>query len=280
MAFDSIGNTWFGTEGGLSKFDGKKWGSYLTEFEGVYTYVRDIEFTANGVVWICAPLDKGVIKFDGTTWTSYTDDVLVSTKIMNMLIDKNQNKWFGTKDGISMFDNKQWYTFNKDNGFTVKGINDMIAIDSNNTILLASMEGIYKYDGSEWMEFNPFDGPHRWVVSLAIDSSGNLWVCTIGDLYMYDGCIWKNFTVTQYLPVSDNGYSLNHVRVNKNNHIFTAFVEIGGEKGGLLKYDGANWTLIDKSDGLIGSRILSIEFAPDGTMWVGTTEGVTHFFEY
>lgn len=279
IAFDSTGNIWLGTEGGLSKFNGKEWESYLTEFEGVYTHVKDIEVALNGDIWICAPLDKGVKKFDGTTWTSYIDEP-VSTKVMAVHIDMNQNKWFSTDFGVSMFNDKQWYTFNKGNGFDVKGIRGMISIDSN-TILAPSLEGVYKYDGSTWAEFNPVEGPHRWVTSLATDSTGNLWVATSGDLYMYDGYIWKNFTVTQYLPESENGYSLYHVRVNRDYNIFVTFDELGGDnKGGVLKYNGTDWTLIDKSDGLIGSVVLSIEFAPDGTMWVGTTEGVTHFFEY
>ncbi len=280
IAFDSIGNTWFGTEGGLSKFNGKEWELYLAEFEGAYTHVRDIAVAANGDIWICAPLDKGVKKFDGTTWTSYMDNVLVSTKIKTILIDKNQYKWFGSDVfGISMFDNKQWHTFNKKNGFEIKGVHDMVVTDSNH-ILIASYEGIYKYDGSELMKFNPEEGPDRHVRSLAIDSLGNLWVGTIGDLYMYDGYIWKNFKVTQYLPESEHGYSLHHVAVNRDNYIFVNFTELVGDKGGVLKYNGTDWTTIDKSVGLIGNSILSIEFAPDGTMWVGTTEGVTHFLEY
>lgn len=69
---DLAGNMWFGTNAGVSKFDGANWTSY-TENDGlVGNNVLCMAIDLDGTIWFGT--DQGVSHFDGTTWTSYQAD--------------------------------------------------------------------------------------------------------------------------------------------------------------------------------------------------------------
>jgi len=63
IAIDSAGNKWFGTNGGLLKFDGNKWTKYTTSDGLVQNQVTAIMIDKKGVLW-CGT-NGGISKFYG-----------------------------------------------------------------------------------------------------------------------------------------------------------------------------------------------------------------------
>ncbi len=68
VAVDADNNKWFGTEFGLSEFDGTVWQTYLAENPSA-DFVLDLFFDNQGSLWIGSL--AGVTKFDGSTFTDY-----------------------------------------------------------------------------------------------------------------------------------------------------------------------------------------------------------------
>ncbi len=66
---DHKGNIWFGTQGGISVFDGKAFTSYTTDNGLNSNNILCLTTDSNGVVWIGT--DNGVNSFSNGTFTSY-----------------------------------------------------------------------------------------------------------------------------------------------------------------------------------------------------------------
>ena len=107
IAIDSEGNKWFGTSGGVSKFDGKNWTTFTTDDGLAYNEAPFIVIDPEDNKWIgYGYYAKGVSKYDGTNWTTYTEsDGLVDDRVLSIAVDSAGNKWFGTRAGLSFLGN-------------------------------------------------------------------------------------------------------------------------------------------------------------------------------
>jgi ligand-binding sensor domain-containing protein len=158
---DSDNNKWFGTIGGISKFDGEKWTTYL---EGVH--VRSIAFDTKNNLWI-GTWGSGVFMFDGTNWSNFTEiDGLVSNYIFSILIDNQGNKWIGTNDGLSKFEDNNFTSY-----FERILCFSFIEIDSEGNLWFATNSGVMKFDGTNWITY--FDGVD--IRALAV-SEDEIWI--------------------------------------------------------------------------------------------------------
>ena len=111
IAIDATGNKWFGTSGGVSKFDGTSWTTYTTADGLVSNSVRSIAIDAWGNKWF-GTNGEGVSKFDGTRWTTYTTaNGLYNNYVFCITIDAAGNVWFGTSGGMSKYDGTRWTNY-------------------------------------------------------------------------------------------------------------------------------------------------------------------------
>jgi ligand-binding sensor domain-containing protein len=72
VAKDGMGNWWFGTKHGLSKFDNTSWTSYTVETHNIIS--NNIKFLAkdiDGKIWFAS--DVGLSYFNGDTWINFTN---------------------------------------------------------------------------------------------------------------------------------------------------------------------------------------------------------------
>ncbi|MEJ2104917.1 MAG: two-component regulator propeller domain-containing protein, partial [Ignavibacteriaceae bacterium] len=121
--------------------------------------------------------------------------------------------------------------------------------------------------------------PSNEIKCLAIDDNGIKWIGTQYGLAKYDGTVWTVYdTSNSCLP--DN--IVNSIAVDGNGNIWIAtgytfiFPPIG--PGGLVKIDGADWTVFNPSNsGLPTSHTTSIEIDERGNKWVGTSSGLVKY---
>ena len=161
VAIDNQDNKWFGTygfyndlindliHGGVSKFDGKEWTTYITSNSGlVVNGINAIAIDAQDNKWFGT--NHGVSKFDNTRWTTYTTaSGLVSDYVWVIEIDKQGNIWFGTTDGgVSKFDGKEWTTYNTSNSGLVDNGIKAIAIDAQDNKWFGTIHGVSKFDNT------------------------------------------------------------------------------------------------------------------------------------
>ena len=116
VAIDHDGVKWFGTNYGLSSFDGTNWTTYTTEDGLGGNEVYAIAEDNDNVKWF-GTRGGGVSSFDGTTWTTYTtEDGLGGNEVYAIAEDNDNVKWFGTNGGVSSFDGTTWTTYTIEEG--------------------------------------------------------------------------------------------------------------------------------------------------------------------
>ncbi len=104
IAIDSDGNKWFGTNKGVSKFDGKKCINFNNSNGLTLNIVSTIAIDADGRVWAGEGTSKstGIFTFDGKQWSSYSiEDGLVSNNITAISADLSSNIWLGSFKGVT-----------------------------------------------------------------------------------------------------------------------------------------------------------------------------------
>jgi hypothetical protein len=147
IAIDEEGNKWFGTNKGVSKFDGITCTTYNTSNSGLACdSINAIAIDNSGNVWIIGTSIGGVSKFDGENWTTYdkSNSGLADNYVLAIAIEGTHVKWFGgcndaylNWDGVvhcgaaavSRFDGSAWTSYVAgESGLVGKKVN-AIAID-------------------------------------------------------------------------------------------------------------------------------------------------------
>jgi ligand-binding sensor domain-containing protein len=148
LDIDSRDRVWFGTEGGISMFDGKDWHEWSHQdglgaanvnklpaspntglgtrsrhdlsvmLQGQQTYNPGYVFSLlvdqrDDSVW-AGTWGGGVSHYDGRAWTSYTTEAgLAGNIVYSIAQDINGILWFGTNKGLSRFDGASWITYDR-----------------------------------------------------------------------------------------------------------------------------------------------------------------------
>ncbi len=209
-------------------------------------------------------------------WTTYNKkNGLIDNFVNTIVIDAQGNKWFGTSEGVSKFDGKNWTTYMA--GFWINAI----AIDGrgNKWFGFYNCNGIiYKFDDRNWTSYtpihdiieDPFKGldaiasPNglitvtiKRVTSIAIDDWGNKWFGTDLGLLKYDGKNWtRNISAFPISSFAIDG------RGNK-------WVAIDEGIDGILKFDGKTCTQYTKNDGLAKNHVKVVAIDAQDNIWVG-----------
>jgi hypothetical protein len=101
------------------------------------------------------------------------------------------------------------------------------------------------------------------VFTITMDPAGNLWLGTASGLRCYD----KNFRSMTTPPLASQPKAL---LVDRHGVLW-----IGTASTGLIRYYNGASTSFGKVDGLASDRILSLAESDDGSIWVGTEDGLS-----
>jgi len=270
MAMDGEGNMWFGTNRGVSVFDGENWTTYDTSnSELVWKSVSAIAIDAQGNKWFGTKW--GVSKFDGENWTTYTYPDLAHNQVNAIAIDNEGNIWFGTEwNGASRFDGENWTNW-------MDGCITAIARDEEGNIWFGTWGGgVIKFDGVNWITYNTSNSglASNYVQSIAIDSANVKWfggcigsepspgmfVCDTSAVSRFDGG-WATY--------SPPGSEVNAIAIDWRGHKW-----FGTSDAGVSKFDGAGWTTYDTSNSpLANDQVRAIATDNEWNIWFGTYGG-------
>jgi ligand-binding sensor domain-containing protein len=181
VAVDRDDSVWFGTEGGISRFDGRIWKSWthadglgapnaaglkasdntgfgtltagnqhrhdLTALdpEGRETYNENYVFSLlvdpQGVKWV-GTWGGGVARFDGRTWTNFTTkDGLAGNVVYSIAQDPTGRLWFGTNHGLSTYDGRVWSSVPPSQRYTGGDVY-AVAIDPDRSVWIGYKGGV------------------------------------------------------------------------------------------------------------------------------------------
>jgi ligand-binding sensor domain-containing protein/signal transduction histidine kinase len=258
---DSRGFMWFGTYGGLNKYDGYKFTTYKTEYgdkNSLYTnpIVRIFE-DREGLIWL-GTYGGGVICYNPKTdtFTEFKDLHLnannkIRINVRDIYQDEDGYLWFATSEGLDKYDKQK-------NEFTNYKIQSAIHSENN-------------------------------IVNINVGSSGKFWLGSYLGLKLFDP---KTGMFQTFKPDPLNTNSISHPNVLSVYEDKNGIVWAGTEGGGLNKFNPSTGNITHfkndslKKNSLSNNIIYTIKELEPGKLWIATEIGVNIFdinsetFEY
>ena len=263
--FDTVqtrdGYLWVGTIGGLARFDGVRFTSYLP---------ANTPGLKNGVVWsLCASRDGGLwigtegglSRHEAGTFRTYTTaDGLAGDQIQALHEDRTGALWIGASvPGLTRFKDGTFQRFG-----VAEGLPDVpvkaIADDAEGNLWIGTLGGLTRFKDGRATTFTSRDGlAEDRVSALFVDSRGALWVggSDGGKTRLKDG------TFTAFPPTSGRGTGIFTIREDADGQIW-----IATSGAGLGRLHDGRFS-IDKRDEFGALRSLCLD--REGNLWIGTS---------
>jgi ligand-binding sensor domain-containing protein/signal transduction histidine kinase len=304
---DSQGFMWFGTVGGLNRFDGYRFLNYKNipgDPESLSANLVTVVYEdQQGDLWV-GTWENGLDHFDRETEeiTHYKNDLLDrstigSNAIRSIIQDSYGVLWVGTAGGgLNRFDpeNNQFIRYNKDDQPGSLTSNDVFALyeDSAGELWIGTFAGgLNRYEREEdrfWHFYAEADSSESLrgalIDALVEDQAGNLWLGTWGGgLFRFDR---ENYRLTQFSHDSDSPDSLS------NDFVLSLAVDlqgrlwIGTDGGGVNVLDPGDTRFTNflhhpgDKDSLSNNVVRSLFLDQEGTIWIGTWGGGIDRFSY
>ncbi|GGM84628.1 hybrid sensor histidine kinase/response regulator [Dyadobacter beijingensis] len=244
---DKQGFMWFGTEGGLYRYDGKTFTPYRTGNDHNPKYIREMTTDSRGNIWI-ASTRSGLHRYepDKHIFTNFEHDSanansLSHTSVNCVMIDRKNQIWAGTQDGVSRI--------TEDRG---------------------------KFRIKRYLQ-KDFSGQTLQIRSLAEDKAGNIWVATGDGLLKMrnDGSQARLYRIPSQKTQIDLSQII-FVYVDDSGTIW-----LGSNGTGLYQFDpvAEKFSLIETFKAPNGEFPRVSKMVPDGKgkYWMATTLGLVHF---
>ena len=275
------GAIWFGTRGGVSRFDGT-WQTF-TKLDGLSDDVTQSVFLdRDGALWFGTE-GGGVSRFDGATWEAFTtQDGLANNFVASIFQSRDGAMWFGTGNrenvlfntrgaGVSRYDGSVWQTFTTADGLVDNSVFSMLQA-RDGAIWFGTANGVSRYDGSVWQTLTTADGlVDNSVFSMLQARDGAIWFGTSNGVSRYDGSVWQTFTTADGL--THNFVNFVFEDLDGVMWFATGALAGGGGGGGVSRFDGLHWETFTTADGLANNVVVSIFQSLDGAMWFSTPFG-------
>jgi ligand-binding sensor domain-containing protein/serine phosphatase RsbU (regulator of sigma subunit) len=275
---DSKGHMWFGTNEGITIFDPgaspyKAYKSYTAEDGLPSNNIRSIVSDRAGNIWI-ATWGGRVIKFDLEAGRFVSVAVLndiVNTFAGCLIVDKKNNLWIGTNEGIVKYDlnNQAIRTFRTIDGLSDNDISCLFEDDKGKIWIGTAKKGVTLFDGKNFKKFNKENGlNYNSISSISEDGENRIWIGTEGGgAFVYNGRSFQNYKTKDGL-VSD---FITLISVDKQKNVWL------GTNKGLNKFDPRHRSFVtfNQNDGFTGleTKPRSVYSDEEGNIWFGTVNG-------
>lgn len=199
-----------------------------------------------------------------------TDDKLSHSTVTAIHQDHKGYMWFGTLDGISIFDGYEFKFLSKDEGLNDRTVTSIFQ-DHNNRIWIGTYGGISVYEDGQFIkkELNNYLSELN-VWGIYEINQGEIWVYTKGGGIN----VIKDDEVT-YIT-KKNGLasdSINSVIKDKNGIIYI------GTSNGLSVFKDNKFINYSTKDGLPVNLIKNLILDENNNLWIGTNNGISRFSE-
>ncbi|MBN2148315.1 MAG: hypothetical protein JW726_13080 [Anaerolineales bacterium] len=244
-----------------------------------YTMDRDAEVIApqGNTLWVGTW--GGVLRWDLTTgnYAKFTTaEGLSNNMVHDIAIDGQGRVWVGTDQGLSVFENGSWVSYDKTNSGIPGETVTIILVGADDRIWLHSREingslgvGVTVFNGATWTTYNESNSSiaDDDIRSMAVDQNGHLWFGTWdGDVSEFDGTNW-----TTYPDINYNSNEIFAITVDSlNRKWFVSYNYL------VQRYDGISWESYLPENGC-NDLVSDVIAGEDGLVWFATLSGVCSF---
>lgn len=197
ITIDSNHVRWFGTEGGVSSFDGDTWAQYTLENWWIYHNMTMSSATGPDDMNYFGSEGAGVARLrmdpvDGITAASAIDwswSEIPSDSVYSIYIEEDGDQWFGTDKGVayhySYNTREDWIVYNTGSGLAGDTI-FAICEDLAKNIWVGSTTGLSMFDGNSWTSWTAADGlASDHINDIVPAPDGSLWIATDAGISQY-----------------------------------------------------------------------------------------------
>jgi diguanylate cyclase (GGDEF)-like protein len=281
LLVDRQGRLWVGAETGLGRRRADGDWDLLTTADGLSSdRVRALAEDAEGNLWIGTE-DGGLNRLAGGAFTVLNAARgLPVDSVQEVLADEEGNLWIGTSGGgLVRLQDGRFATFGVDEGVAAPVVRS-IAETADGALWIGG-GGLSRFSGGETRTWTTAQGLTSDIVtSLVEDQGSTLWVGTFGGgLLRWDVARWQDGPV----EVVRAGAGLPSDNVNALLAARDGALWVGTDNAGLVRLAGSvsatdhrtdGATHFTTTDGLPGDSIQALYESRDGTLWVGTSEGL------
>ncbi|MFP4268852.1 MAG: two-component regulator propeller domain-containing protein, partial [Spirochaetaceae bacterium] len=280
---DQRGFLWFGTQGGLNRYDGYEFKVYKKEpFNSnslSHDLIQSLYMDKNHVLWVGTY--NGLNRLNTLTGdvTRYLHDPgdprsLSDSVVVSILRDSRGDLWVGTLKGLNRLDEEtgEFTRFLHDpenadsiSDNTVRDIHE----DPAGRLWIATYDGLNMYHGED-NRFTAYRAECEFTMALGQSRNGHLWVGTWGGAGLYNFDIDSKSFTAHPLP-DERAYSL---ETNGNGSLL-----VGTWGGGLVEVDAHSGKVTSrhtstKDDFSLSHNIVySLYRDRAGILWAGTNGG-------
>jgi ligand-binding sensor domain-containing protein/serine phosphatase RsbU (regulator of sigma subunit) len=282
---DREGNMWFGTSGaGVSKLSNETFFNLGVADSLPRDYITAIFKDSGRNMWVGVQ-GSGVVRInEGLHVTAtYCPDLnkitqtksVAGTIIQCMLEDDRGRLWFGTNNGLSVFDGKTFQNYSSTDGLTDNKIY-FIARGTKGRTWIGTKSGLCFHDSScgdhsktpfaaSFPEINNLlDKDNRGIPSICVTKSGAVWFASEkgvfclrnGEIKMFDAR--NHFTDRKVSAILEDD---------------SGALWFGTDEG-LFLLKGSTFVKVDENAGLCSNKIYLLIFDTQGRLWIGTNKGL------
>ena len=280
LAIDSNGDLWFGTQLGVSVFDGTMWISHnaATDTGFINNNIETIATASNGDIWIGTSF--GVSRYKNGKWEKFTTtNGLGNNQVVYIEEASNGDIWFATIDGASRFDGANWKSFGTIDGLPFGGVTHIAEAANGDIWLGTGLGGVEVYDGTNFTEIRQSDGLlSDQIRSVIFDDQQNSWIGMANGISVLNmaGSVLQHHTRPFILPAPDTLNPVTDLAIDTFKNVWAAvYVDYLVTEGGICMYNGTYWIDYDMSDGLAGPNVRRLAVDGNNDLWVATSTGVS-----
>ncbi|MCI0411752.1 histidine kinase [bacterium] len=247
---------WICTMGGLNRWKEGKLKLYTLP----HRRVSSIAEGPAGTLWIGT--DGGLVQMKNGIFKTYTtEDGLSSNLIRIVRTGTDGSIWAGTSGGgLIQMKNGRLTIYDKRNGLAnddVTALNE----DRHGTLWVGSMGcNLQRFQNGKFIDYER-ELSGKTVTSIYADAEENLWIGTL------EGGLFRTRKST-IRTLMENNYTWSIYEDSKNTKW------IGTSEYGLYQYKNGQFTEFGPLKGLSDPEVFTMAEDHEGTLWVGTREGV------
>ncbi len=266
---DSKGNIWAGTEdAGIAMFNGREFIIYNTD-NGLASnnYISEIFEDHEGNIWVRTRYE-GISKININSVTNFTQETgLPSNEVLSELVDSKGRIWFGTLNGIIIFDGTGSYTITTNEGLSNNIVWDIIEDKNNNYWIATQGGGLIKYNGKEFINYTTANGLSGDIIlTLLEDTHGNIWAGTYENgICKFNG---KSFMVSEHKDLASN--SIRDIYEDSKKRIW-----IITYKKGIYQIYKNRISHYTSENNLLDNIVIKIYEDSEGNIWLGSNGGIS-----